>query len=156
MKKVLLLLVAVSFSFVSCDKNDDNQVADTSVIHGKWEVKSFKAEETVNGTPTPDEDLDLNNVIGTIFEFKAEGKFLVTSYDDFDEEWGTDEGTYVYHPAQNKVEYTMFESDGTKYTQTINVKLLNTTNYNFNITEEVRDGSNTYKLSMDINCEKVK
>jgi len=158
MKKVLLLLVAVSFSFVSCDKNDDNQVvAETSPIHGKWEVKSFNAEATVNGTPIPDEDLDFNHVVGTVFEFKAGNTIAITTFDDFEEKWTTDTGTYVYYPSQNKVDCTMTDvEDGSKYTQTMNIKLLNATNYNFNVTEEEKDGGDVYKLSMDINCEKVK
>jgi len=154
MKKVLLLLVAISSAFVSCS-DDDSQIVETSPIHGKWEVKSFSAEATINDVPVPEEDLDFNNVVGTTFEFKPEGKFLVTSYDDFDGKWVTDEGTYVYHSAQNKVEYTMFDSDGSSYTEEMSVKLLTNTSFNFTIaTEEVDDGD-VFKLSMDINCEKV-
>jgi len=158
MKKVLLLLVAVSFSFVSCDKNDDNQVvAETSPIHGKWEVKTYDSEVTLNGEPFEDGEIDFEDIVGTVFEFKGGNKFSVSSYNDEEGKWETDEGTYVYHTAQNKVDYTMVDPDGTSYTQTMSVKLLNSTNLNFNITsEEQIDENYVFKLSLDLNCEKVK
>lgn len=83
MKKVLLLFAAASFVFVSCDKEDDNQVVvETSPIHGKWEVKTYDSEITLNGEPYEDEDIEFDGIIGTVFEFKAGNKFSVSSYND--------------------------------------------------------------------------
>ena len=38
----------------------DNQQA---VLKGKWEVKSYTAEATLNGQPLPEEDVDFSGVI---------------------------------------------------------------------------------------------
>lgn len=51
----------------------------------------------------------------------------------------------------------MVDADGTSYTETMSVKLLNSTNFNFNLTsEEEIDENFVFKVSLDINCEKVK
>ena len=156
MKKVLLFLAVTSLTLVSC-KDDDNQVAEISPLHGKWEVTSYKAEATVNGNPIPSEELDFGNVEGTIFEFKAGNSVAITSYDDEEDKWTTDVGTYVYNPSQNKIDCAMTDvEDGTKYTQTMDVKLLNATNFNFNASSEEVDGNDVYKLSMDVFCIKKK
>jgi len=155
MKKAILLFLGLSTLFISCDKNDDNAVDNQqAVLKGKWEVKSYTAEATLNGQPLPEEDVDFSGVVGTIFEFGPGNKFSATTYDDFDEQWGTETGTYVYHPSENKIMYTFTESDGSLYTETMNVKLLNQTNFNFNIISEEVDEGDVYKLSMDVNCEK--
>lgn len=53
---------------ISCNKSDDsNPVNNPTLLHGKWEVKSFTAEMTMNGTPIPLDDIEFSGTEGTVF-----------------------------------------------------------------------------------------
>ena len=154
MKKLLLLFVATASLLISCDKNDDNNTIDNStLLHGKWEVKSFTAEATMNGTPIPLEDVEFSGTIGTVFEFYSNNKMKVTSYDDFDETWYTEEGTYVYNVAQGEIITTMVDSeDNSTYVQKMKVNALTNSNFNFSAEESETYEGMVIKLTMDFNC----
>lgn len=160
MKKVLILLVAVSPLFFSCN-NDDNAADNSSnnqqsMLLGKWEVKSFTEEYFVNGQPYngAEGEISVEDVIGTVFEFKAGNVFSITTYDSDFSTWETETGTYVYNPNQNTIDYTFVESDGTSYTERMNVTSLTQNNFQFNMSEEYSEGGFTFKFKLNINCDR--
>ena len=165
MKKLLLLFVATASLLVSCDKSDDNNSVDnTTLLHGKWEAKSFDYSVTVAGEPInveDDEDFELNGVVGTIFEFTSSNKVKISSYDDFDETWYTEEGTYVYNESAKTVTVTTInEFDGSSEVVVMKVNLLTNSNFNFTLNEsfdfEDDDTGEEFEavITINIKCEK--
>ncbi|MDN3706302.1 hypothetical protein QW060_23085 [Myroides ceti] len=155
MKKALFILSFIAVGFVSCDKSDDNTTDSQSKLVGKWKVTSHTYSATVNNQPIPDEDIDLGNINGTIFEFKANNQMSVTLLDEDTNQWVTTQGTYVYNPSENKITTTQTEPGTTNtYTEVMYIRDLNATVFNFRMTQEETEGTNVYKLVLDANCTK--
>lgn len=156
MKKVVLLLVAVTPLFLSCDKEDNTSIDHQTVLLGKWEVKSFTDEYTINGQPYSGEDVEISaeDILGTVFEFKAGNIFSVTTYDSEFSTWDTETGTYVYNPSQNAIDYTFIESDGSTYTERMHVTSLTQNNLKFYLSDEEMYEGNVYKMTLNLNCDR--
>jgi len=169
MKKLLFLFVATSSLLISCGSDDaGSSETNAALLHGRWEAKSFNSTITIDGEPVDfddadfdDADFEISGVIGTIFEFKSNNIFKVTSYDEFDEEWTTDEGTYVYNEATKLVTMTTVdEFDGSPEIVVMKVNLLTNSNFNFTLSETIDfDDEEEVEFSemvitMDVNCER--
>ena len=165
MKTNLLLLAVIAPLIFSCSNDDDsvnNPVNNPPVsnnqnmILGKWEAKSFTEEYYINGEIFNHEEAGIGaeDVIGTIFEFKADNQFTLSSYDSDAERWIIENGTYTYNVNQSKINYTLVDSDGDSYTETMNVTSLSQNQFKFNMFEEMEDEGVTYSFKININCDR--
>lgn len=83
---VMLMILSISLSAISCSKDDDEK--DSNTIVGTWKYKSVAAGEIKTNNTTNDEKIKpfvisegVDSYIGFWFEFKADGT-VRSSYED--------------------------------------------------------------------------
>lgn len=101
MKKLFyyLLILGLSFSIVSCDKDDNKDSSYSSMIVGTWQLDKMWEE----GDGTTEWDKDDEEVPYVIFQKNGTGKFQ--EYDSYEDETYEDKFTWSITDNQLNIKY---------------------------------------------------
>lgn len=141
------LLCALTLSFTSCEKDDDDDKSlDSSDLYGCWQAVSGEYQEYINGELVDEDYYEEDYYYG--FRLTKDGDWYYWeegSYDDIDVEYG---GTYSYKNGK----LTM-EEDG--YVFTAEVMTLTSNKMVLKITESFTEGRDKCKLVHTTTYRKV-
>lgn len=101
LKNLLVLLLVITVSFISCSKDDKTEEVPTFL--GSWEYYASKTVTTIKGeAPVVALDTVFTKNL-TVITFKADGTGITKSYDDEAKEWEETGFTYVAKDGKFKM-----------------------------------------------------
>lgn len=165
-----LLLIPLFMGLAACgDDDEEDGVGSSDSLVGLWQMSHVKGSVVENGnTYTFDVNVSENNLEDfyeadvadfTRFEFTSDGIFRGWEYDEDDQEWHnyTDDdwnGANVkYTLSGNKL---VLSNGNKRLDEEMTVKSLTSSTLVLHTEEEEYEGTDVYKLSMDVTFKKIR